>query len=328
MRLFDYVRKHLIPHRLGFVAAETDFGASFRMPGSASRTPYYVLGGIALGLVLLAEAPRQPTSDADLEQLLNQASTGSRRAEVMLGLAYRDGRYGLSRNPNAAVAWFTRAAQAGDDYAASLLGDAYAQGDGVATDMNAAERWWRQAALADDVHAESRLGLALVNGSATPAQAAEGRRWLERAAVSGDIQASHALGIKVPIVTPVADAIDHEFGVGQGHGILGNLTRLALGDVPFGESIDNLKQRALAGDSKAEYQLALRYRDGSWGVAADPKLALVWLQQAARLGNPMAMTSLSDAYAKGLLGLPPDPAEASLWRSRADAARSEALADK
>jgi TPR repeat protein len=70
----------------------------------------------------------------------------------------------------------------------------------------------------------------------------------------------------------------------------------------------------------AEYQLALRYRDGSWGVNANPQLALGWLQMAANHGNPVAMATLADAYDKGGFGLTADPTQSRLWHQRADAA--------
>jgi uncharacterized protein len=319
MRLFSNVRKHLMPVRFGFVAADPACGPYHHTPdgGHASRAPFYLVGGIALGLVLIAAAPHRATDDGNRDQLLQQAGAGAPEAELQLGLAYRDGRYGLPRDPRAAAGWLTRAAQSGDGYAAALLGDAYAQGQGVARNEGAAERWWHQAALADDVHAQAQLGQALMNGSGSSARHDEGRHWLERAAAGGDVQARHALGIEVPTTAAVADRIDRDLGVTQGHGLLGDLYRLVLGKVSGSASIDGLKHRALAGDDVAQYQLAMRYRDGSWGVEADPKLALGWLRQAADHGNPVAMATLAEAYRKGELGLAPDPVQASAWQQRA-----------
>jgi TPR repeat protein len=245
----------------------------------------------------------------------------------MLGLAYRDGRYGLPRDSHTAANWLTESAQSGNAYAAAMLGDAYAKGDGVPADQKTAQRWWRQAAQAGDVHAESHLGLALIGAAATQAQRDEGRIWLQRAAQGGDDQARQALGIEVPITTPVADQIDRDLGVTRGHGLVGNLERAALMDNPAAQSASELKQRALAGDNVAEFQLAMRYRDGSWGVNADPQRALSWLRRAADHGNPVAMDSLANAYDKGLLGLASNGAEAAAWRERADEVRAEPLAD-
>jgi TPR repeat protein len=294
MRLFSDVRKHLIPHRFGFVAAGSGYSTHQRAPGAvpASKAPYYVVGGIALSLALLAAAPHQATDKGNREQLMQQADAGDAQAQLQLGLAYRDGRYGLARDARSADGWLARAARSGSDYAAALLGDAYAKGDGVARDENTAERWWRQAALAGNAHAEAQLG-----------------------------QTRRDSGIEAPAQAP--DRIDRTLGVTQGHSLLGGLYRLVLGDVSDSRSIDTLKHRALAGDGTAQYQLAMRYRDGAWGVEADPAQALVWLRQAARNGNPIAMTTLADAHAKGELGLAPDPARAQAWRQRAEAAEQK-----
>ncbi len=326
MRLFNDVRKHLMPRQLGVVAGDSLYGAYHRSPVAVPRTIWFALGGIALAVALLAAAPRHSAAEADADQLLHRAAAGSSSSQLMLGLAYRDGRYGLPRDSHAAAGWLTRAAQSGNAYAAAMLGDAYARGEGVALDLNAAQNWWRQAALAGNVHAESRLGLSLASRSASQAQRDESRRWLQRAAVGGDAQARQALGIEVPIATPVADQIDRDLGVTQGHSLMGDVERVALDDNPSGQSIADLKQRALSGDNVAEFQLAMRYRDGAWGVDTDPKLALIWLQRAAEHGNPVAMDSLAEAYGQGHLDLMRNPAEAAAWHRRADLARAEPLA--
>lgn len=327
MRLFVDIRKHLIPIQPGIVATDHLFGTFHGTPEAGSRSPWLVLGGIALGVSLVAMVPLHSRDEADADQLLHRAEAGSASSQLMLGLAYRDGRYGLPRDDRAAATWLARAARSGNAYAAATLGDAYAQGQGVAPDIKVAQRWWLQAAQADNVHAESRLGLSLLHSATTQAQQDAGRRWLDRAAMSGDVQAQTALGIETPTATPIADRIDRDLGTGVGHSLLGNLYRLVVGETVPGQSVENLKQHALAGDNVAEFQLAMRYSDGSWGVNADPKLALGWLRRAADHGNPVAMASLANAYTQGQFGLKPDPATAEAWRQRAAAAGGETFSD-
>ncbi len=327
MRLFPHLRKQAIPFRLSFIAADAGFSAfhGHGAPRPGSRMAYYVAGAVALGLLLLASAPnRSGGEEGDRDQLLHQAEGGSARAQLLLGLAYRDGRYGLARDAQSADAWFTRAARSGENYAAALLGDAYAAGDGVAKDSAVAQQWWRQAAQAGIAHAESRLGQALMGQSGDVAGHDEGRRWLNRAAAQGDVQARHALGIDSPMPDRISDEIDRDLGVTQGHSLLGNIYRLIFGDTAGAASPDGLKQRALAGDATAQYQLAMRYRDGAWGVDADAKQALGWLQQSANHGNPVAMTTLANAYESGRLGLARDARAAAAWRQRAENTRAEA----
>jgi TPR repeat protein len=80
---------------------------------------------------------------------------------------------------------------------------------------------------------------------------------------------------------------------------------------------DVLRQRAGAGDIEAQYQLALRYETGVWGVVQDNTEALRWYRTAAERGYVPAMQSLAHIYEKGLIGVPPDLKEAKRWRKRA-----------
>lgn len=324
MRLFANVRKHAIPLELGVVAADTRLGSFRPAPHFSPRAAWYVLGGLALGLGLLALAPRPNINESDAELLLHRAGAGSDSAQLMLALAYRDGRYGLPRDSHAAANWLTESAQSGNAYAAAMLGDAYARGEGVPADRDAARRWWSQAAQSGNAHAQYRLGRDMMQDGATQAQRDAGRDWLQRAAVGGDEQARQSLGIEGPVATSVTDRIDRGLGAAPGRGLLARLEHAMLRDNPAAQTASELKQSALAGDNVAEFQLAMRYRDGSWGVNADPRRALSWLRRSAEHGNPVAMDSLANAYDKGQLGLARDAAEAGAWRQRAEEARAAA----
>jgi uncharacterized protein len=82
---------------------------------------------------------------------------------------------------------------------------------------------------------------------------------------------------------------------------------------------DVLRQRAADGDVVAQYQLALRYESGVWGVTQNNKEALRWFRSAADNGYVPAMQSLAHIYEQGLLGVAPDPKQAKRWRERAGA---------
>jgi len=60
------------------------------------------------------------------------------------------------------------------------------------------------------------------------------------------------------------------------------------------QSPDGLQQRAQSGDSVAEFQLGMRYRDGAWSVNRDPDKASYWLKRAAAAGNPLAVKALAE----------------------------------
>jgi TPR repeat protein len=60
------------------------------------------------------------------------------------------------------------------------------------------------------------------------------------------------------------------------------------------QSSDALQQRAQSGDPVAEFQLAMRYRDGAWSVNRDPDKASYWLKRAADAGNPLAVKLMTE----------------------------------
>lgn len=280
----------------------------------------YLVGVAVLALALAALATHHPTDQSIRTQLYQQATDGqSRKAQLELGIAYRDGLYGLARDQHTAALWFEKAAGAGDAYAAALLGDVYAQGKGVQQDDATAMRWWHQAAQSGNAHAAANIGLTFMLHATTPYARDEAQQWLQRAASQGDAEARQAVGVDSP---PAATAS----GLGEqgADRLLSRFYRQWKRIVPGSQDIAELKQAAFGGDSVAQYQLALRYRDGSWGVKADPQQALSWLQQAAQHGNPVAMDTLANAYRQGSWGLAANPALASQWTERAAHVRAYA----
>ncbi|MBV9083131.1 MAG: sel1 repeat family protein [Acidobacteriaceae bacterium] len=85
-------------------------------------------------------------------QLLNAAvARWNPRAAYRLGLIYRDGEFGLNRNPTSAFRLFKRSAQLRFRPAETALGICYAEGIGVEQDYAAAAYWLRKAASNDPV---------------------------------------------------------------------------------------------------------------------------------------------------------------------------------
>ncbi len=273
----------------------------------------YLVGATVLALALAAFATHHPAEQSIRNQLYEQATDGySRKAQLELGIAYRDGLYGLATNQHTAALWFEKAAGAGDAYAAALLGDVYARGEGVQQDEATAMRWWRQAAQAGNAHATANIGLGLMQHATTPFARDEAQQWLQRAAARGDAEARQAVGVDSAQAT-AATGLDKQ----DENKLFASLYQQWRRIVPGNQDIAELNQAAFDGDNVAQYQLALRYHDGSWGVMAEPGLALSWLQQAAQHGNPVAMDTLANAYRQGSWGLAANPALADQWSARA-----------
>ena len=85
--------------------------------------------------------------------------------------------------------------------------------------------------------------------------------------------------------------------------------------VPGGHSVtdavDFVRQKALGGDSEAQFQLAVIYQNGRL-VPQDQPQAREWLLKAAQQGHVKAMFNLGVTYGDGL-GVPGDDAEAFTW---------------
>jgi uncharacterized protein len=211
-----------------------------------------------LALLFLLRGGYSPSDVQEVAWLNRLAAADNPDAQLQLGLAYREGRYGLVPDAMAGRYWLDRAARNGQEYAADLLA-------GRATDTNVG------AIDAPRAPAGSRL-------DALAAQ------------------------LKSPILVTVS----------------GLWKILALG-MNGDQSSAALQQRAQSGDPVAEYQLAMRYRDGAWSVNRDPARALYWLQRAANAGNPVAMQTLAEVYRTGALGAARDPDTAGQWQRRAAA---------
>lgn len=274
-----------------------------------------------------------PASDRqqpiELTMLAQQAGQGDTNAQMLYGLAYLEGRYGLKPDAAKAAYWLKRAAREEQHYAQLLLGNLYADGKGVDKDPAHAVYWWKKAALADNPQAQMKLGRACLQGEGIDKDPHCAVHWLTRAAEQGNGDARYLLGKMYyeGYDVPQDKALGQSWlarAAAQGHSeainFLGVIQDIAeYTTMVYQQSADVLKARAEQGDPQAEYELGLRYESGAWDVNRDDKLALHWLNRAAGDGNRHAMATLAHVYEVGLLGVQADPKQAALWRTRSQA---------
>ena len=121
-----------------------------------------------------------------LPQLQKAALAGDTHSDMLLGDMYAQGQ-GLPVDVREAIRWWQRGADQGDVECMSLLGAAYTDTrDGMTPDYVKAAFWYKRAADAGDVRATAGLGLCYVNGQGAPHDPAQGARLLEKAAGQGD----------------------------------------------------------------------------------------------------------------------------------------------
>lgn len=75
-------------------------------------------------------------------------------------------------------------------------------------------------------------------------------------------------------------------------GISSDLFSDAIGDKDFRDDL----AKSLRGDKDSAHRLAIAFREGTSGVAANPRRAEQWLRFAAELGNGIASWELSEIY--------------------------------
>jgi hypothetical protein len=90
---------------------------------------------------------------------------------------------------------------------------------------------------------------------------------------------------------------------------------LAIQETVQGKDGNRILSRAEAGDSIAQYEMALRYADGE-GVPQNYQSAMAWFAKAAANGNDDARWKLGLGYIKGI-GVPHDERKAAVWFKRA-----------
>ncbi len=196
--------------------------------------------------------------------------------------------------------WLNRQAASGDSVAQRQLGVAYMDGQyGLKPDAQEGLYWLQAAARGGESYAKTAVGdahAAGLDGLKDPDRTLE---WWQRVMVAGDTAARERLHQPLHV------------------GALATFWNDLMQSLPLRRSPRILMDRAASGDAEAQYQLAMRYRDGAWGVERDAGQALTWLQQAAKGGDDVAMATLATVYETGDLGATPDGEKATYWHRQA-----------
>jgi hypothetical protein len=210
-------------------------------------------GGGALGLTrVIAELVPAKVAAPELESWRLAAQRGVPGAQTMLASMYYLGA-GMPADPEAARAWYRKAAEQGDTKAQTIMGLMSEE----AGDAREAARWFRLAAEQGEAGAQSRLGQQCYLGG----ELAEARLWLGKAAAQGDASSQARLGAMCYL--------------GQG----------APRD--NAEALKWLRLASAQGDPGAQGSLGLMYALGD-GVPRDNVEACAWLLKAGAGGNEQA----------------------------------------
>jgi len=141
---------------------------------------------------LLALAPSDPAQR--LAYFQRAAEAGNADAELQIAILYAKGE-GLTQDYAIAAKWFRAAAEHGVVRAQFDLGVLYERGRGVDMDQTEAANWYLRAAKANYPLAQYNLAVAYTKGQGTRKDFAEAALWYRRAAGQGVVQAMVNLGM-------------------------------------------------------------------------------------------------------------------------------------
>lgn len=271
---------------------------------------------LAVALVLPAHA--QTTKPAK-PGVKNAAPAAAAPAQPDSDVAY--GAYQRGHYLTAFAEAKRRADATGDPKSMTLLGELYANGQGVPLDENKAAEWYKLAAGRGDRQAMFQLALFRFTGRGGPTNRDEAVKLFTAAAKLGHPAAAYNLGLLY---------LDGD-----------------LFPQDFARAAELFRTAAEAGNPEAQYALGTFYKEGR-GVKQDPREAARWLGAAssagivdaeveyaialfngngvtkneaaatdlflksARRGSPIAQNRMANILARGM-GRAADPVEAAKW---------------
>lgn len=266
---------------------QTEFAASElfysfvrpKVAGNAQQLPQYGLirnSGDQLGdFIFLRRGPsgavtasgRDNAHASDRSDNSQAPKSGHQMAD--LGWRYESGAGGLPKDDVQAVAWYRKAADAGDGEGMNRLGIMYERGrGGLPKDDMQAVNWFRKAADAGGTAGMTNLGRMYRDGrGGLPKDDVQAVNWFRKAAEAGRGRAMTDLGWM------------YEEGRGG----------LSKDEV---QALSWYRKAADAGDAEGMNRLGLMYEHGRGGLTADKKLAVGWYRKAATAGDPHAAAAL------------------------------------
>ncbi|CAB9521338.1 Sel1 domain protein repeat-containing protein [Seminavis robusta] len=125
-----------------------------------------------------------------MQQLLDRARGGDKKAMFDLGYYYKKGLNGFKQDLEQAFSWYQRAHEAGCVRSTACLGFAYFYGRGVPKDQKTGIMFITMAAAQGSDFGAYELGMKLAIGRGLPVNKKEAIRWL-RTCLSGSCQHQH-----------------------------------------------------------------------------------------------------------------------------------------
>ena len=214
------------------------------------------------------------TKSKSTNETVMWANQGDPEAQVALGNMYRDD---LTKDSQAAMNWYLKAAEQGYDIAQYSVGILYYLGEGVQQDYAMAEEWFRKAAAQEgESVVPYMLGKLYEEGHGIQENPDEAQSWYLMAAARNYIPAQLALGSLL--------------ASGQGG-------RIPEKDRNYSGAMEWYLKAAQLGDAQAHYEIGRMFDEGV-GVVQDDLKAKQWYAQASARGHAGAEERLQSLASK------------------------------
>jgi TPR repeat protein len=131
----------------------------------------------------------------NLAFLKEDADTGDRSSQLLLGSLYEEGKQGLQKNLKKAAHWYRKAADQGDAQAQYNLGLLYEEGKGMSQDYYAAAQWYQLAVDKSLSEAQNNLGVLYILGNGVMQDKPKAESLFRIAAKQGNLNAIQNLNL-------------------------------------------------------------------------------------------------------------------------------------
>ena len=234
-----------------------------------------------------------PNTAEAIKWLSGPAKKGNEYAQVFLGMCYLQGEEGIS-NTAEAIKWCLVPAEKGNVEAQVLLGICYLK-DGVSRNAAEAAKWLLRPAEKGNVEAQVLLGICYRDGDGVKKDVAKAIYWLRKASAQGHKKAKallEKLEQSKALITKRGESRPKDKWE-----LRAISNRKALAKVRR-NGIDELKNKADAGDANAQFLVGMCYSSGI-GVKTDYQEALKWFQKAEQQGDEDACFMIAGFYYTG-----------------------------
>ncbi|KAG9071622.1 hypothetical protein KI688_005835 [Linnemannia hyalina] len=227
-----------------------------------------------MGNIIPSRAPQGTSATAgtdDLTQIMFSAGQGGAKAQVSLGDMYKDGRK-VHQDYQAAMDWYSKAAEQGDADGQRQVGYFYHVGLGVSKDYIKAMEWYHKASDQGNAIAQCNIGVLYYRGSGVPQDFSKAMDWYLKSADQGYAPAQHNIGI----LYYKGDGVPQDYY----------------------QAMEWFIKAANKGYAAAQDYTGILYHNGE-GVTKDINKAIEWYKKAARQGDAKAKGRLDRLKQRG-----------------------------